>query len=70
MIEQFPSIENERVVSVDVFSDRDVTAGTSAGEHAAYRIVIKTDKRLLVIEGCHDSGPDCFQDGVELYRIR
>ena len=69
MIEQFPVIKNERVLSVGVFSDDDVTVGTSVGEHAAYRIVIKTDKRELVIEGNHDGGPECFQDGIDLYKV-
>ena len=62
----FPYRAEETLLSVDVCCDEDVIDGRHVGEHAAYRVVIKTSQRTLVVEGDHDGGPDCEQDGKTL----
>ena len=57
MIELSTLIDKEILISIRILTDDHVAKGVHVAEHGAYRIEIETDKRRLVIEGDHDSGP-------------
>ncbi len=58
MIEKWFGI-GEDLVSIEIKEGSDV----KSEQWMAYEIVIKTSKREIVIDGCHDGGPNLTIDG-------
>ena len=59
MIQGFECNGSERLVAVVVLDGKD-----AGKEFNAYRVVITTDRRNLIVSGDHDGGPDLSEEPV------
>ena len=64
MIERFEILPREGLISIVVLTGRDIDGLEFAEQDNSYRIEISTGRRLLVIEGDHDNGPDLSESRV------
>lgn len=53
-------IENNEIIKKIISYTKEDVKGNYEGERCAYKLVIKTNKRTFVYEGCHDEVTPSF----------